>query len=109
MLDKESAVFQHFPSWARDNATFSDSISSDSTISKFVNGISYSEIQLFKDKWLEAILKKNDKVFLCYDSTNVNSQAEGVSLVEKGHAKDDKTVNQVGETHLIILDNFEKL
>lgn len=101
MLDKESAVFQHFPSWARDNATFSDSISSDSTISKFVNGISYSEIQLFKDKWLEAILKKNDKVFLCYDSTNVNSQAEGVSLVEKGHAKDDKTLNQVNTEYVV--------
>ena len=101
MLDKESAVFQHFPAWARDNATFSDSISSDSFISKFVNGISYSEIQLFKDKWLEAVLKKNDKVFLCYDSTNVNSQAEGVSIVEKGHAKDDKTLDQVNTEYVV--------
>ena len=101
MLDKESAVFQHFPSWARDNVTFSPTISSDCFISKFVNGISYSDIQLFKDKWLETVLKKNDKVFLCYDSTNVNSQAEGVSIVEKGHAKDDKTLDQVNTEYVV--------
>lgn len=40
-------------------------------------------------------------MFLCYDSTNVNSQAEGVSIVEKGQAKDDTTLNQVNTEYVV--------
>ncbi len=101
LIEAETAVFQHFPAWARNNATFSETITDDTQISKFLKGLGYSRIQLFKDNWLKRILRVGDKVFLCYDSTNVNSQAEGVSIVEKGHAKDDNTLNQVNTEYVV--------
>ncbi len=101
MVEAETAVFQHFPAWARNNATFSESIMDDTEISRFLKELGFSRIQLFKDNWLKRILRVGDKVFLCYDSTNVNSQAEGVSIVEKGHAKDDSTLDQVNTEYVV--------
>ncbi len=101
MVEAETAVFQHFPAWARNNATFSENIVDDTYISRFLKEIGFSKIQLFKDNWLKRILRVGDKVFLCYDSTNVNSQAEGVSIVEKGHAKDDSTLDQVNTEYVV--------
>lgn len=101
MIEAETAVFQHFPAWARNNATFSETIIDDTQISRFLKELGFSRIQLFKDNWLKRILRVGDKVFLCYDSTNVNSQAEGVSIVEKGHAKDDKTLDQVNTEYVV--------
>ena len=101
MIEAETAVFQHFPQWARNNATFSETIIDDTQISRFLKGLGFSRIQLFKDNWLRKILRVGDKVFLCYDSTNVNSQADGVSIVEKGHAKDDKTLDQVNTEYVV--------
>lgn len=101
MVEAETAVFQHFPAWARNNATFSETIMDDTQISRFLKELGFSRIQLFKDNWLKRILRTGDKVFLCYDSTNVNSQAEGVSIVEKGHAKDDSTLNQVNTEYVV--------
>ncbi len=101
MIEAETAVFQHFPQWARNNATFSETIADDTQISKFLKELGFPRIQLFKDNWLKRILRVGDRVFLCYDSTNVNSQAEGVSIVEKGHAKDDKTLEQVNTEYVV--------
>lgn len=101
MIEAETAVFQHFPQWARNNATFSETIADDTQISKFLKELGFPRIQLFKDNWLKRILRVGDRVFLCYDSTNVNSQAEGVSIVEKGHAKDDNTLNQVNTEYVV--------
>ena len=101
MLVEEKAVFQHFPAWARNNATYSSSITDDTQIFRFLSAIGFSKINLFKDLWLKKILKVGDRVFLCYDSTNVNSQAEGVSLVEMGHAKDDSTLCQVNTEYVV--------
>lgn len=101
MVEAETAVFQHFPAWARNNATFSETIMDDTQISRFLKELGFSRIQLFKDNWLKRVLRLGDKVFLCYDSTNVNSQAEGVSILEKGHAKDDSTLDQVNTEYVV--------
>ena len=94
MLIEESAKFQHYPHWARKNILFSDVSISDSSISLFLNEkLNVSKINFFKDSWATRNLG-DQKVYVCYDSTNVNSQAEGVFLVQKGYAKDDKTLNQ---------------
>ena len=101
MIEAETAVFHHFPAWARNNTTYSETIIDDTQISRFLRELGFSRIQLFKDNWLKKILRVGDKVFLCYDSTNVNSQAEGVSIVEKGQAKDDTTLNQVNTEYVV--------
>lgn len=101
MLSEESAVFQHFPHWARSQALFSSVIRTDSYISKFQKaGMTASQINLFKKKWVVLVLK-DGRIYLCYDSTNVNSQAEGVFIVQKGFAKDDPTKDQVNIEYVL--------
>ena len=101
MLSTESAVFQHFPHWARSQVLFSEVIRSDSYISDFeTSKISVSEINLFKKKWFRIVIK-DGRVYLVYDSTNVNSQAKGVCIVELGHAKDDPSLEQVNTEYVI--------
>lgn len=101
MLGSESAVFQHFPAWAREHATYSEQIWSDSAISKFLGEkVTVSKINEFKTQWARKHIG-NGRVYFCYDSTNVNSQAEGVVLVEKGHAKDDPSLEQVNMDYVI--------
>ena len=94
MLIEESAKFQQ-------NILFSNGSISDSSISSFLNeDLSVSKINFFKDNWAARNLG-DQKVYVCYDSTNVNSQAEGVFLVQKGYAKDDKTLNQVNSDYVV--------
>lgn len=101
MLSANSAVFQHYPHWAKSHAIFSESVRSDSYISDFEkNGITLSEINLFKRKWARLVLD-DGRVFVCYDSTNVNSQADGIFIVQKGHAKDDADKDQVNTEYTI--------
>ena len=101
MLVEEKAVFQHYPTWARRHVLYSNTIRSDSYISEFLgNEISFSKIDLFKCKWASRHLGSG-KVYFCYDSTNTNCQAEGVFLVQKGHAKDDPTLMQVNTDYVV--------
>ena len=101
MLVEEKAVFQHYPSWARRHAIYSATIRSDSYISEFLGkAITYSKIDMFKRKWAVSNVG-NGQVYLCYDSTNTNSQAEGVFIVQKGHAKDDPTLKQVNTDYVV--------
>lgn len=101
MISAESAIFQHFPHWCRSHYIFSESIRSDSYISRFEKEmISLSQINLFKKKWANRIID-DGRIFVCYDSTNVNSQASGVFIVQKGHAKDDPDKEQVNTEYAI--------
>lgn len=101
MISKESAVMQHFPAWGRDHLTLSDIIRDDNYIGTFLkNSLTISKINLFKDIWFTRNIGEG-LVFLCYDSTNVNSQARGVTIVQKGHAKDDSTLDQVNTDYVV--------
>lgn len=101
MLVEEKAVFQHFPAWARRHALYSECIRSDSYISMFLGErLTHSKIDLFKVKWARRHIGSG-KLYFCYDSTNTNSRAEGVYLVQKGHAKDDPSVPQVNSDYVV--------
>ena len=101
MISKESAVMQHYPAWAREHALFSESIRDDSYLGKFLrSSLTIPKIKSFKKAWAKENIG-NGKVYLCYDSTNVNSQAEGVFIVQKGFAKDDKSLPQVNSDYVI--------
>ena len=101
MLSRESAVMQHVPSWSRDHMLFSEDIPDDTFLGKFLKStLSIPKIGLFRDKW--AVRNIGDgKIYLCYDSTNVNSQADGVFIVQKGHAKDDPSLCQVNTDYVV--------
>lgn len=101
MLSKESAVMQHFPAWAREHDLFSSDIMEDTYIGQFLKEqLTLPRIKQFREQW--AVSQIDDgRMFLCYDSTNVNSQAEGVFIVQKGHAKDDPMLCQVNTDYVI--------
>lgn len=105
MLSERSAVAQHVPSWGRKHATFEYEVPKDDEICRFLKSrIDVSEIKYFKSLW--ALRNISDgHVYFCYDSTNENSQAKGISLVEKGHAKDDPSLEQVNTDYVVRQDD----
>ena len=101
MLSRESAVMQHVPSWSREHVLFSEDIPDDSFLGRFLKtSLTISKIALFRDKWAARNIG-DGKVYLCYDSTNVNSQADGDFIVQKGHAKDDPSLYQVNTDYVV--------
>ena len=100
-LSEETDAFQHFPAYGFHSALMSDSVVSDSTISRFLReNIKPSAIQHFLDEWSEQNTGEG-RAYLCYDSTNVNCVADGVSLAEMGHAKDDPSKPQVNLEYVV--------
>lgn len=100
-LTEQTDAFQHFPAYAFHNAILSDSSVSDSTISRFLrDSIKPSSINHFLDEWAESNAG-NGRAYLCYDSTNINCVANGVTLAEMGHAKDDPSKPQVNLEYVV--------
>lgn len=101
MLITESDAFQHYPAYGFSNALFSKNMNSDSSICRFLQSeIQSGHIQHFLDVWSKAHYGSG-KAYLCYDSTNINSVAEGVELAQMGHAKDDPTKPQVNLEYVV--------
>lgn len=101
--DTQRAVYQHFSSYARDHAVFSNVIRSDGHIGSVLKKkVTLPMINLFRNIWAQRVLADSDRLYLCYDSTNVNSQCkDGVELVQKGHAKDDPSLPQVNMDYVV--------
>ena len=101
MLSRESAVMQHVPPWSREHVLFSEDVPDDTFLGRFLKTcLSIPKIALFREKWASRNIG-DGKIYLCYDSTNVNSQAEGVFIVQKGHAKDDPSLYQVNTDYVV--------
>ena len=90
-LTTENNAGQYFPDYAYNHPLFTPDykIYSDSTVSKFISEISVDDSVKFQNEW-NGIKKKKDKIYISYDSTNKNSQAGDIEMVEFGHAKEDK-------------------
>ena len=101
MISRESAVMQHYPAWAREHMIFSESIQDDTYLGQFLKTkLPIPKINQFKFRWAVENIGEGT-VYLCYDSTNVNCQADGVFIVQKGHAKDDPSLPQVNTDYVI--------
>ena len=95
VIINESSVMQHYSDYAWEHSIKSDTISSDSTISRLLTkDMQYYDNQLFLSAWSK-IQNDGNKIYLNYDSTNINTQATGVDLAEFGYAKDDDRLPQV--------------
>jgi transposase len=87
----EGNVAQYFDNYAYHHPLFSKDMKvySDSTVSRFLKEMPEDAKTAFLDKWNE----KHDhrkRIYISYDSTNKNSQAGDLDIVEYGHPKDDK-------------------
>ena len=86
----ENNAGQYYPDYAYNHALFSDGmhIYSDSTVSSFLNGITDDQSVGFLNEW-NATHDHREKIYISYDSTNKNSQAGDLELVEYGKPKVD--------------------
>ena len=64
-------------------------IYSDSKVSDFIQKLSVDQQIAFQNIW-NVTRDHREKIYISYDSTNKNSDAGDIDLVEYGHPKDDK-------------------
>ena len=90
IVDEENAG-QYYPDFAFNHPLFSDQmrIYSDSKVSRLLSAITADQSIGFLNDWN----KKRDhrqRIYVSYDSTNKNSQAGDIDILEFGKAKDPK-------------------
>ena len=88
---EEHNAAQYYPDYAYNHPLFTPSMSilSDSTISEFFSSVTHEQIQGFLNEW-NINQDKKDRLYISYDSTNKNTQAGDIDIVEFGKAKDEK-------------------
>lgn len=93
MVMSENNVMQYFNDYGYSHTLFSVNDFSDSTISNLFKKIRVKDIDLFQKSWSQMVSK--EKVYIAYDSTNMNTVAGQIELAEFGHAKDDPDLPQI--------------
>ena len=90
IVDEENAG-QYYPDFAFNHPLFTEkmTIYSDSKVSRLLNSITKDQCISFLDDW-NRNRDHRGRIYISYDSTNKNSDAGDISIVEFGKAKDDK-------------------
>lgn len=109
-LTTENNAGQYYPDYAYNHPLFTPEykIYSDSTVSTFISQISVEDSVSFQNEW-NAVKKKQDKIYISYDSTNKNCQAGDIEIVEFGHAKEDRGLPIFNYSIAYDVDNREPL
>lgn len=91
MIIDEKNAGQYYPEFAFNHPLFSDKmrIYSDSKVSRLLGDMSKDQFIGFLDDWNRKRDHKS-RIYISYDSTNKNSEAGDIDIVEFGKAKDDK-------------------
>lgn len=86
----ENNAGQYYPDYAFNHPLFTRGmrVYSDSKVSSFLSSITKDQSIAFQNEWNEK-RDHRQKIYISYDSTNKNSQAGDIDLVEFGHPKDD--------------------
>lgn len=98
---------QHYEACMEGNALFSEQLRSDSYLSDFFRGhVDGDRVSQFLDEWAPAVIrhKKMKKVYLNVDGSNLDDEAEGVSLKEKGHDKSGEDTTIVAIMYVVAPD-----
>ena len=93
MITTQDNTMYRFEDYGFNHSLFNGENFSDSTIGRLFDGISVKNIDLFIKSWVNIYAKKD--IYVAYDSTNMNSVAGDLELVEYGHAKDNSDLPQV--------------
>ena len=85
----EDNAGQYYPDYAYNHALFTDNmkIYSDSKVSDFLREVTVDQRIRFLNEW-NAKRDHRERIYISYDSTNKNSQAGDIDLIELGHAKE---------------------
>lgn len=101
MIIRETSTMQHYSDFAWSHLINSKKKWDDSKISDFFkNGIDYAQTELFVSRWNE-LQPEHSGIYISYDSTNMNTKAEGIEMAEFGHAKDDSGIPQVNISYAV--------
>lgn len=89
-ITMENNAGQYYPDYAYNHPLFTENMTmySDSKVSSFLNSITCDHSADFLNSWNKDRYHR-EKIYISYDSTNKNSQAGDVDLVEYGKAKVD--------------------
>lgn len=93
MISTQDNTMYSFEDYGYNHSLFNGENFSDSTIGRLFDEISVKNIDLFIKSWVNIYAKKD--IYVSYDSTNMNSVAGDLELVEYGHAKDNSDLPQV--------------
>ena len=90
LIITEDNAAQYYPDFAFGHPLFSSGmrIYSDSSISRFLKEMTIEQRIRFLDEWNDR-MDHRQRIYVSYDSTNMNCQAGDIDLVEHGHAKLD--------------------
>ncbi len=91
MIVNEENAGQYYPDFAFCHPLFSEGmrIFSDSKVSRFLTSVTKDQTIGFLDDWNKK-RDHNQRIYISYDSSNKNSQAGDINLIEYGKAKDEK-------------------
>jgi len=86
----ENNASQYYPDYAYNHYLFTEKmkIYSDSTVTRFLQELKKEQAIEFLNMW-NSIKKTDERIYISYDSTNKNSDAGDIDIVEFGHAKND--------------------
>jgi hypothetical protein len=86
---EENNAGQYYPDYAYNHALFTDDmkIYSDSKVSDFMGKVTRDQQIRFLNEW-NAKRDHREKIYISYDSTNKQSHAGDIDMVELGHAKE---------------------
>ena len=100
ILTRESCTFQYFQNFMRDHPVL-DGLRDDTQISRLLKErIKEEDIELFMRGWNQ-LSKTDEKIYVAYDSTNMNSHAYGIEFVEYGHPKIEEGLPQFNLSYSI--------
>ncbi len=87
----ENNAAQHYEGYVFNHPLFSQRmrIYSDSKVSDFLHNLTVDQQIQFQNIW-NSTRDHREKIYISYDSTNKNSQAGDIDLVEIGRPKDEK-------------------
>ena len=90
LIITEDNAAQYYPDFAFGHPLFSNNmrIYRDSSISRFLQEISIEQRMKFLNEWNNK-MDHRQRIYVSYDSSNINCQAGDIDLVEHGHAKLD--------------------
>ncbi len=88
MIISEDSVMQHFPSYEYEHPLFMEHSVEDTTVCEMLKRHTVVDHDEFLSGWND-LHKDVEGIYISYDSTNMNSSAEGIELLEYGHSKDE--------------------
>ena len=106
MIQTEDDAMQYFPDYGHEHLLFSSQIHSDSDISEMFKRQRKQQHEYFLTNWNQ-LHNTAENIYISYDSTNMNTRAEGIELAEYGSAKEDETIPDVNFSLAYDQDNGE--